>query len=549
MARPQQHQRIAGLQSVPTVLFGTLRALVIASFLAIAVRHIDVAGLQYDEVLFVNAALGGIGDAFVHRRLFGVPVMVMPYIGALKSWLHAPIFALFGVSTATMRVPSLLICGASLYLYSRLAETLFGRRLALLLLGVLATDPAFFFSSRFDFGPVDLMIFFKAAAMVAFFAWLQRPSGWRLWGLMLALALGTFDKLNFVWFSLALIVSAIVVFPRAVQMALLRSGLIGWLAVTFAAVFSTVVSVSVIIPLLRGATPQRHDGGLSFGRVLTVWHLAISSLDGTGLWAVLLAVPPPNRVFTSLFLAVGLLALLPGFAIGAVPERDPVLGSYAQMAGFFAALFLAVLVLMVATPQATGPHHAMMLFPLHVFALFAVVAFGLDRAGAYRRLCMTITLVLMAGLIASQTGSIAAYLRRVQEPTSFGAWTDPAIFKLSAIVHSKENDVIVSADWGLHTQLFSLAPAEDRLRYIDLWAPLNKEEGLTVAEKTDLFNRVFARRTAFVVLHSPTRTFMHNARSAYLTLEREFLVQTSPGQTIRNASGEALYELRFVTAR
>ena len=148
MARPQQHQRIAGLQSVPTVLFGTLRALVIASFLAIAVRHIDVAGLQYDEVLFVNAALGGIGDAFVHRRLFGVPVMVMPYIGALKSWLHAPIFALFGVSTATMRVPSLLICGASLYLYSRLAETLFGRRLALLLLGVLATDPAFFFSSR-----------------------------------------------------------------------------------------------------------------------------------------------------------------------------------------------------------------------------------------------------------------------------------------------------------------------------------------------------------------------------------------------------------------
>src|SRR5438128_4307757 len=44
-------------------------------------------GLQYDETLFVNAALGGRHDyrAFIYDRLLGVPTMLMPYIGALKA--------------------------------------------------------------------------------------------------------------------------------------------------------------------------------------------------------------------------------------------------------------------------------------------------------------------------------------------------------------------------------------------------------------------------------------------------------------------------------
>src|SRR4026208_227145 len=66
-------------------------------------------GLQYDEALFINGALGGITDSFVHRRVFGIPFMLMPYIGALKAYLFAPIFALLGVSMETIRVPAVVL--------------------------------------------------------------------------------------------------------------------------------------------------------------------------------------------------------------------------------------------------------------------------------------------------------------------------------------------------------------------------------------------------------------------------------------------------------
>jgi hypothetical protein len=64
-------------------------------------------GLHYDESLFVNAALDGpyAGGGFVVARFHGVPTMVMPYSGALKSWLYAPLFAVFDGSAALVRLP------------------------------------------------------------------------------------------------------------------------------------------------------------------------------------------------------------------------------------------------------------------------------------------------------------------------------------------------------------------------------------------------------------------------------------------------------------
>jgi len=61
-------------------------------------------GLYYDELLFVPAAMGR-HEAFQmpYRRWLGLPIMIFPYIGALKAWIYAPIFRLFGVSALTIR--------------------------------------------------------------------------------------------------------------------------------------------------------------------------------------------------------------------------------------------------------------------------------------------------------------------------------------------------------------------------------------------------------------------------------------------------------------
>src|SRR6185436_13564341 len=90
---PRSHPRRIAVERL--VAWGP--QLVVAAALAFlcwcTLSAIERPGVEYDEVLFVNAALGGhwANGGFVARRLFGVPTMVMPYSGALKSWLYAPI--------------------------------------------------------------------------------------------------------------------------------------------------------------------------------------------------------------------------------------------------------------------------------------------------------------------------------------------------------------------------------------------------------------------------------------------------------------------------
>jgi hypothetical protein len=535
---------------MPDWLFRALRALLVVAFVSLAAWRIASPGLHYDETLFVNAALGGVDDVFVYLRLVGVPVMTMAYIGALKSWLHGPIFALFGVSPITIRLPSVVICGAALLLYARLAESLFGRGLGLLLLAVLATDPALFCMSRFDYGPFVLMVFLKAVALVIFFAWLREPTALRLGALLLAMALGTFDKLNFLWFAVALCVAAIAIYPAAVFTGLQRSGLWGWIATGVGAAAAAAVAASAVVPLLRTyEAPAVANGRLSFERVASIAQLANESLDGGSLWGMLFRGDSPHRWITSLALAVAAIAALPLLAVGATPTRHPILGSAARLAGFFATLFTVVFAQMVATPQTSGAHHAVMLFPLHVFALFSVAAFALDRARTQWRVAAAFVAATAAILLTSQMLWIAAYLKRIGEGGPFRFWADPAIYELAELLHEQKPAAVVSADWGLHTPLFALAPPSERADYFDRWLTLNAESGLPPEERDRLRESELVGVNAIVVLHAPDATFMKDARRAFLEIERDSLQQTAPVRTVYDAMGEPIYELHFVTTR
>src|ERR1039458_2521284 len=79
-------------------------AMLIARVVLSAYR-ISRPGLQADETLFVNAAKLRIPGEFITHQIDGIPIMVFPYIGALKSWIYAPIFSLFGSSPLTIRLP------------------------------------------------------------------------------------------------------------------------------------------------------------------------------------------------------------------------------------------------------------------------------------------------------------------------------------------------------------------------------------------------------------------------------------------------------------
>ncbi|HSW98846.1 MAG TPA: hypothetical protein VLF71_03335, partial [Candidatus Saccharimonadales bacterium] len=63
----------------------------IALYVGIAAYRIRFPGTEYDEALYVNAARGGVDNVtFMTKTFYGFPVLLMPYIGALKAYIFYP---------------------------------------------------------------------------------------------------------------------------------------------------------------------------------------------------------------------------------------------------------------------------------------------------------------------------------------------------------------------------------------------------------------------------------------------------------------------------
>ena len=149
-----------------------LVTLALAYFGVMASRNIALPGLNVDEVLGVRPAVGGP----VARRIFGIPVLTISYIGALKSYIYFPIFALFGGSPETIRLPTIFISLLTLALTFKLSRLHFRPSYSALLVLLMAADPIFIFMSKVDYGPIVLMMFFKMLALYFFFRFIATSS-------------------------------------------------------------------------------------------------------------------------------------------------------------------------------------------------------------------------------------------------------------------------------------------------------------------------------------------------------------------------------------
>ena len=157
-AEPQSMRRCLNINVLAAYALVTLA---LAYFGVMASRHIALPGLNVDEVLGVRPAVGGP----VARSIFGIPVLTISYIGALKSYIYFPIFALFGGSPETIRLPTIFISLLTLALTFKLSRLHFRPSYSALLVLLMAADPIFIFMSKADYGPIVLMMFFKMLAL------------------------------------------------------------------------------------------------------------------------------------------------------------------------------------------------------------------------------------------------------------------------------------------------------------------------------------------------------------------------------------------------
>lgn len=525
-----------------------ISSLSLAYFLFVACSNIRIPGLHYDETLFVNAATGGLKGDFIFRRVLGIPVMLMPYIGALKAYVYYPIFRVAGVSPETIRYPTIFISVISLLVIFAIWRNVFGSWIAAFAVVLVGTDPAFIFVSKIDFGPVVLMLLFKLLAVYFFLKLVLTSSTRYLWLSVLACALGVFDKLDFVWFLNALVVGTSVAFGDvlleiynkgrarfAVPVVVLAAGL-------FAA------TLTLITPLLGGGEVAGSENWATrLGQRLELYSL---TMDGRAFYSLITNSPLDTPSLVNPVTAVALIAAVLGvvwLVFLSFRNGRVVVITFGER---FALTSLVILVLVFAqivmTRDATGPHHIDLMYPFHHFLALSIAGSAVRRlTGNLRRALTTLAGLAFVALVCSQLVAGMAYYSAFRSGQQFDPKWSPAIYQLADYANHSSADVIISADWGIGTQVYALAPDQRHEKYFDLWPDFRNLDIAQGGRK--LYDSYFRNKTALVLVHADTDEVMKGSRANFLTFAVHYLRSVRLAKLVTDSNGRVIFEVYEVS--
>jgi hypothetical protein len=429
-------------------------------------------GLQYDELLFVNAALPSDSpyQGFIHDRFLGIPTLVMPYIGALKSWLYAPIFAVFGVSTETIRIPVILVGAATIAVGFLFLRRLYGPWPAALFAILAGTDPTFAAMVKADWGPIALSAAFRVGALAAYFALIRTGARRYMWLLAGTLFLGLFNKVDFLWFIIGLAVAALAV-HRSELLAIVRRDRVA--ALVPAAAFALALAVmidAVIVP--SSQLPLTGSGGDTFDRLSEVWRLYEETMNGTAVYLTWTQQPLDGGTAVNILLLPALVGVLAVGVLALLRRQDRELSRHGKTSIFFLVLFAVVAVEVAATRQATGPHHVMLLWPLPYILLVSLLAAPAHIWAGRARIAASGAVAAAIGWLAMTNLQTGAHYRDAygSERAWNPIWT-PEIYPLARAVRREAPgvDLVVTADWGIGTQVFALGQDPVRRKFDDIF--------------------------------------------------------------------------------
>src|SRR3978361_902983 len=120
------------------------------AFVAGALRLITNPGRQNDELFFAGPLYSP--DAAYYNLEIGslrIPLMVMSYTGALKTWLYAGLFQFFEPNRWSVRVPMILLGMVTIWLTWLWVRRIAGVRATAVTTVLLATDTIFLMTNTF----------------------------------------------------------------------------------------------------------------------------------------------------------------------------------------------------------------------------------------------------------------------------------------------------------------------------------------------------------------------------------------------------------------
>jgi len=484
-------------------------------FVFLAAYRIELPGPYYDELHFVNAALGGPDNTFIHMRLGPLPVLQSPYMGTLKAWGYTPIFRLFGVSALTIRLPAILLAALTLLIFYCAMRDSVGPPWAAIAVSIMAVDPANLFPSRLDWGPTVLTHFFQAAILALWLSYRHKPKPWKLVLICICGGLGFFDRFNFVWLLSAFAIGICLCYPDSLKNLWVSTSRFTHWVVAIVALLALGITLSLILPLLLNAPPPTNA---PITNVQLKWQGLLATLSGAAVAHFIFENSAGIIDFASFWLII-----VDGFFVLAcllLPMSDAPArenrrnGLFCFLVGFL--IFLQIII----TPQAGGPHHYVMIFPWP-FLAFVFLARSLYDHFRTKKLSPVVALPLVAAatcIFLVNIHNTMSYLSHFRSNPHYASVWSPEIYSLSRYVneHGFEAKSIIYLDWGLHVPLHALAPSKLRRRMHDDWPTF-----LTLSQKdkegqTAALNGIFPEGKSLAVTFARSKERFPETRQNFL---------------------------------
>jgi hypothetical protein len=419
---------------------------------------IPYAGIQMDEALFAGPYYQTIPREF-RLRLFhhDIPLMVMTYIGTLKTLLYWPIFVTFRSTLAAhsiyaawiIRLPMVLTGALTVWIFFYLTERSAGRLAAVIAALLLASDPTFLLTNTFDWGPVALehILLVTGCFFLVKYAQDRAPRDLPLGFFFLGLAL--WNKAVFVWALAGLICAVVSIFGRELRQMTNRRHL-----AVAAAGFLLGSLPFVIYNGHRRAETFRSNAHLEPRGAPAKFIHVRSALNGSGLFGYIVyeeesdhpKAPVSLRGRAAVFLRDHL-----GEHRGGGMEYAALLSLLAvplwwrSRAARFCLVFSAVAWFFMASTRDAGAslHHTVLLWPFP--QLFVAIAIASIR---WKWAAISICLLLVVGnlLVVNQ------YIAQFERNGAAGPYSD-AIYPLSAALSEIPGQTIYVLDWGIQFPL------------------------------------------------------------------------------------------------
>jgi hypothetical protein len=499
-------------------------------------------GVQTDEALFTAGIWNSHPIAFIRIFKVDYPTMVMTYVGALKSFVWRPVFALFGVTPESIRFPAVVIGALSVWCFYRLALHTVGVRSALAGVALLATDTIYLLTVRWDWGPVAIQHLMMVSGLLALVRFHQTSRLIYLFLGFFTFGLALWDKALFAWSLAALGLTGLVVFPREIR-SRLRVATV---------VVATAGVLAGAYPLIRYnvknnwvtfvSNAARNQEGYGFKARLLLhtlnaeatgspiirewWDGPARPLESSGEKAMARFAGWFGSPHTNLhpYLLLGSLLTLP--FLWRTPARRAIL---------FSLLWMAATWIQMASVQlgGTSTHHTVLLWPMPILIIAAGLAWASVRI---RRGGLLLAIVIGAACVWNLAVTATWYTNLLRYG-GVPAWTD-AIYPASDALRNTTAEKVCLVEWGFFDTLNSFHQGRLPLCITD--DPVTDDSRRYASMQISNPNYVF-------LTHTPKNRIEPERTDRFLKFAEEQGFRRTDLRTFADSNGRPVVELfRFV---